>query len=87
MEGRGGGCADLAKEPVLQAVLDLTSGEGTVRAATTDRPSVTACGVDAAQTPRSISCSLTAQPRSAASRTASSSRAMPAGSATANRAR
>ncbi len=40
-----------------------TSGDGTVSAATVDRPSVTAA--DAAQTPRSISSSLVAQPRAA----------------------
>ena len=40
-----------------------TSGDGTVSAATVARPSVTAA--DAAQTPRSISSSLVAQPRAA----------------------
>src|SRR5256885_12244129 len=48
---------------------ERTSGEGTVSAAMTDPPSVTEA--DAAQTPRSTSCSLIAQPASAACRTRS----------------
>ena len=55
-----------------------TSGEGTVRAATEARPSVTAA--EAAQTPRSISSSLVAQPRAATLAMTSSRRAASSGS-------